>query len=151
LITIIGTLHLPDARLVTLSACDTGITESSRAADEHVGLPAAFIAAGAAAVISSLWPVDDFSTMLLMERLYTIHLGGASVASALREAQLWLRELQVQDVIAWLDTTQTDLGSDRVLESGNLSLIAQTFQGLEPKDRPFANPYYWAPFILSGA
>lgn len=90
---IIGTLNLEACRLVTLSACETGITDVSQSPDEYIGLPAGFMQAGAPAVVSSLWTVDDRSTALLMERFYRNHLEkGMSYPAALREAQLWLRD-----------------------------------------------------------
>lgn len=89
-----GRLNLEVSRLVTLSACETGITDVDRSPDEYIGMPAGFLQAGAPAVISSLWTVDDESTRLLMEHFYLInHLGsGLDFAAALREAQLWLRD-----------------------------------------------------------
>jgi CHAT domain-containing protein len=78
---------------VVLSACETGIVDVNRSPDEYVGLPAGFMQAGAPAVISSLWTVDDHSTALLMERFYRNHREKKmSFPAALREAQLWLRD-----------------------------------------------------------
>lgn len=89
-----GALDLSANRLVTLSACETGVIDVSQAPDEYIGFPAGFLQAGAPAVISSLWTVDDKSTSLLMERFYRNHLEkGMSLAKALREAQLWLRDM----------------------------------------------------------
>lgn len=150
--TIMNELQLQDARLVTLSACDTGLVQSQRAADEQVGLSTAFMAAGSAAVISALWPVDDFSTMLLMERFYASHLGGASISSALREAQLWLRDLQVQELKALLDSDhQSGRGSEGAAPGDMRWPVMQSFELADPTLRPFENPHYWAAFILNGA
>ena len=49
-------LHLPGARLATLSACETGVP-GTRLPDEVVSLPSAFIRAGFAGAIGSLWTV----------------------------------------------------------------------------------------------
>jgi CHAT domain-containing protein len=38
---------LQHARLVTLSACETGVVDTERGADELIGLPAGFLQAGA--------------------------------------------------------------------------------------------------------
>jgi CHAT domain-containing protein len=85
-------LDLSAARLVVLSACETGVVDFNNVPDEFVGLAAGFLQAGAAAVVSSLWTVADRSTALLMEQMYRI-MGRAAVgpAEALREAQFWLR------------------------------------------------------------
>jgi CHAT domain-containing protein len=64
---------MSSARLVTLSACETGITDiKTGSSDEFVGLPAGFMLAGVPCVVSSLWSVPDISTAILMERFYPI-------------------------------------------------------------------------------
>jgi CHAT domain-containing protein/Tfp pilus assembly protein PilF len=79
-------LDLP-ASLVVLSACNTGRGESV-AGEGVVGLPQAFLAAGATQVIMSLWPIDDLATAQLMKIFYHNYLAkGVSPAAALREAQ----------------------------------------------------------------
>ncbi len=66
-------LHL-NARMVTLSACDTALGSGDfsefPAGDEFVGLNRAFLEAGSDAVLASLWKVDDHSTEVIMDRLY---------------------------------------------------------------------------------
>lgn len=82
------------------------------AADEALGLSTAFLAAGAAGVVATLWPVDDYSTALLMSRFYESlietgsrpgHPHGGDPAAALRAAQLWLRALTPEDEETYLD------------------------------------------------
>jgi len=57
------------ADLVTLSACETGVGRLERG-EGVLGLARAFMAAGARSVVMSLWPVNDRSSALLMERFY---------------------------------------------------------------------------------
>ncbi len=80
--------------LVTLSACETGMgsgffTEIP-AGDDFVGMTRAFLQAGSASVLATLWEVDDRSTVDLMKSFYT-HLEEAGVnddkAVALADAQ----------------------------------------------------------------
>ena len=90
--------QLKDTRLVFLSACETGLAGVVKMSEEFVGLANGFIAAGAAGVISSLWPVFDDASYLLSTRFYEELLnerGGErqSPASALRAAQRWLRQV----------------------------------------------------------
>jgi CHAT domain-containing protein/Tfp pilus assembly protein PilF len=63
-----------DARLVTLSACETGMGSGFfneiPAGDEFVGLTRAFLVAGSHSVLATLWEVDDRSTVKLMEGFY---------------------------------------------------------------------------------
>lgn len=85
-------LDLETLRLVTLSACETGITEFSQLPDEFIGLPAGFMQAGSPGVVSSLWTVDDNSTSILMERFYAFLLEDRlPPAAALKAAQARLR------------------------------------------------------------
>ena len=91
-------LHLAGARLATLSACETGIP-GTKLPDEVVSLPSAFIRAGFAGAIGSLWTVRDDSTAQLMTSFYQLWRekeGGKvrSPAQALAQAQ---RELRAQE------------------------------------------------------
>ncbi len=74
------------ASLVTLSACDTGRSVIS-GGDELLGLMRAFLAAGAAALLLTLWAVDDRSTAVLMTDFYRDLLAGSGKGAALRQAQ----------------------------------------------------------------
>jgi CHAT domain-containing protein len=83
-------LHLPDA-LVTLSACESGRSQIA-GGDELLGLLRAFLGAGAATVVVSLWLVQDDTTARLMANWYEQLQGqGLSPAAALRAAQLALK------------------------------------------------------------
>ena len=74
------------ARLVVLSACETGLGKLSRG-DELVGLQRAFLYAGTPAVITTLWKVDDKATFELVRAFYT-RLESTEPVGALRQAQL---------------------------------------------------------------
>jgi len=75
------------AALVTLSACETGVSDVL-AGDELIGLARGFLQAGAASVVVSLWAVNDATTARLMERFYTRLERGFGAAAAMREAQI---------------------------------------------------------------
>ena len=74
-----------DARLVTLSACETGLGKVA-SGDDVIGLIRGFIYAGAGSVLASLWKVDDIATADLMRRFYAER-AAAGNAEALRAAQ----------------------------------------------------------------
>jgi CHAT domain-containing protein len=98
---ILSDLDLSGVNLVVLSACETARGERSRG-DEVMGLTRAFLYAGSPGVISTLWNIDDEASAALMEDLYRHLLSGASVADALREAQLGLlREGDYKDPYFW--------------------------------------------------
>jgi CHAT domain-containing protein len=58
-----------NAKLVTLSACETGLGNLDQG-DEITGLSRAFLFAGSASVIVSLWSVADYPTAMLMANFY---------------------------------------------------------------------------------
>jgi CHAT domain-containing protein len=78
-----------DASLVTLSACQTGRNVVG-GGDELLGLMRAFLCAGAASLVLSLWAVEDQSTAQLMVAFYRRLAEGWNKEAALRAAQLAL-------------------------------------------------------------
>jgi CHAT domain-containing protein len=128
-------LALDDTDLLTLSACETGMSGSASDGREVDGLGTTAQLKGAKAVISSLWEVDDTSTGELMGDFYKRWVEGRgklTKVEALRDAQL--------DLLRGKITPQSG-GSDR-----GFSMPAD--------DRAaalnYAHPYYWAPFVLMG-
>jgi CHAT domain-containing protein/tetratricopeptide (TPR) repeat protein len=75
------------ASLVTLSACETGVSGVAPG-DELLGLVRGFFYAGTPTLVLSLWTVDDEATAELMTDFYKDLLAGARPAAALRAAQL---------------------------------------------------------------
>jgi CHAT domain-containing protein len=83
----IARLDLRRLRLVVLSSCGT-TQPRSRRDDAEGGLADAFLDAGAAAVVSSLWEADDAEAVALMRELHAALRAGAEGAEALRRAQV---------------------------------------------------------------
>jgi len=75
-----------DADLVTLSACETGLSKIANG-DDLVGLTRGFLYAGSSSIVASLWEVNDFATSHLMTRFYE-ELQKTDKREALRTAQL---------------------------------------------------------------
>ena len=80
-------LDLWGTKLVTLSACDTGVGEV-RNGEGVYGLRRAFFLAGTESLLMSLWPVSDYVTRELMTEYYTGLKKGLGRGEALRQAQL---------------------------------------------------------------
>jgi len=153
LVDVIRRMNLQSCRLVVLSACETGLSEFQRIPDEFLGLPAGFLQAGAPAVISSLWPVSDLSTMLLMKHFYEGHLGeNLPPAEALHRAQRWLCNATNQE-LSDLFRKLRDSASDKSRMSFAEARTQFQRYTLNPdqNERPFNNPHYWAAFTLTGA
>lgn len=79
-------LTLEGCELVTLSGCETGLALVG-GGDEQLGLGRAFLVAGAASLVISLWPVEDNATNELMQIFYQHILRGETKVQALRAAQ----------------------------------------------------------------
>lgn len=149
--TILAQFDLTGCRLATLSACDSGVVDIGISPDEQFGLSSAFLQAGAAAVISTLWPVQDFSTMLLMEKFYETYVREKRpIAAALRQAQLWLRDLP-NATLAQILRGYRDTAPDRprmAFETARTML--RDAATAPPGDCPFRDPYYWGGFMVLG-
>jgi CHAT domain-containing protein len=80
-------LDLWGTKLVTLSACDTGVGEI-RNGEGVYGLRRAFLLAGAETVVMNLWPVSDYVARDMMVTYYAgLHVG-LGRGEALRNAKL---------------------------------------------------------------
>jgi CHAT domain-containing protein len=83
--------------------------------------------------MATLWPVADESTSLIMTDFYKRREAGASKIEALRQAQLGMLNGTLKP---------TKPHTERSAE--------EPFRFEVDRDKPYAHPYYWAPFILIG-
>lgn len=149
-------LNLNQCRLVTLSACETGLTDPTSISDEYIGLPSGFLYAGSPSVVSSLWTVNDLSTAFLMLKFYenfqSSQKQAGDVAVALNQAQQWLRNLTIEKLDCFLNEHKPQL--DHVLaqlRSGQRMIFQESLKQIRQRQPlPFANPYYWAAFTATG-
>lgn len=86
-------LDLSRARLVVLSACDTGRALVARG-EEIIGLSRAFLHAGSDALLASLWPLADRAAEKLVGRFYRDVKEGEPPAAALVDAARALKSEQ---------------------------------------------------------
>jgi len=152
-------LDLRECRLVTFSACESGIIESKAdsISDEYVGLPSGFLFAGSSSVVSTLWTVDPLATTLFMTKFYhdlkrsSIRDQG-SIAIVLNNTQTWLRTLNSKKLARIKNSQKFQQLLDQVFE---IKRDRKKFQELleaavKREPYPFANPYYWTAFISTG-
>jgi CHAT domain-containing protein len=146
---------LSPARLVTLSACETGITDIVKgSADKFTGLPADFMLAGVPCVISSLWSVPDISKALLIERFYSNYIvEEMDIPMALQDAQLYVRDLATKQVTNYVEkcykSGKWEGKSKEFIEQRRKRYIAKAEKS--PDGKPSQHTYYWAAFTINGA
>lgn len=146
-------LSLPQCRLVTLSACETGLTDPKSLSDEYTGLASGFIFAGSSSVLSSLWGANDLSTTFLMIKFYEnlcLSPKKEEIAIALREAQKWLRDMTISEIEKLLEKYKPYISRWR---KGKQLLLEEQLNLVRNKgiSKPFKHPYYWAAFIAIGS
>jgi CHAT domain-containing protein len=100
-------LNLWGTKLVTLSACDTGLGEL-RNGEGVYGLRRAFVVAGSETQVMSLWPVSDAVSRETMVAYYTALRAGLGRGDALRQAKLaLLKRPSRQHPYYWASFTQS--------------------------------------------
>ncbi|WP_318214067.1 CHAT domain-containing protein [Streptomyces sp. SCL15-6] len=125
---------LADTRLLVLSACSLGQGGIFFLGARPTGsLVQALLRTGVDGVVSSMWRAPDESSSLLIGRFYRLWRSGSHPhpAEALREAQLWLR-----------DVTNGELGG-----TPPASPAARRFW---ETTRPYRHPVHWAAFGYAG-
>jgi tetratricopeptide (TPR) repeat protein len=141
-----GVLSRP--RLVVLSACETGLYDIGHNPEEFTGLPLAFMSLGAAGVLSTLWPVIDDATMLLVAKFYDLHREASfDPPAALQRAQAWLRSASKDELIAF---ARAAAAKGNVATSKLDSLAHDLDEAGGTATAPFAHPYYWGGFVYMG-
>lgn len=137
-------LKMSGIRLAVLSACETGMP-GAHLPDEVISLPMGLLQAGVAGVVSSLWPVSELSTMILLSRFYSLWRGhNVEPASALVEAQQWIRDADPSDIVNHCKAFIPELST----QVGEFSKAGQSLYRMLRLD--YSHPYYWAAFTYTG-
>lgn len=117
-------LPLGHVDLLTLSACQTALTDARSARGSEVeGLGVLLLNQGARNVVATLWQVADSSTSQLMVEFYRMRSQSPQVAKA------------------------------HALRIAQLALLRGAPHSADAKrgGSSFAHPYHWAPFVLMGS
>ena len=152
--------HRLHAALVTISACNAGFG-AVEASDEVLGLTRSLLYAGASSVLLSYWPLDDFSTYLIIERSYEelrgmIAAGAGNKATAVREGQRYVHDLTIEvwslvamlalsnappdptSMVSWIYLTKLRSGSQRLVTSGGVAALSQHQNLIDTSPAAFA-------------
>jgi CHAT domain-containing protein/tetratricopeptide (TPR) repeat protein len=125
-------------RLAVLSGLDGPTPRYSQ--NQGHGLAFNLLLAGITGVVAPMWLVNELSATLLLTRFYECwRVHGLPPAVALRQAQLWLRDLTNEEALQ-------HLGASFAEHKDAFKNLSET-----PSSRSFAHPFYWAGFRFIGA
>ncbi|MGB7922028.1 MAG: CHAT domain-containing protein [Pyrinomonadaceae bacterium] len=146
--------------LLTLSACDTAAQRPDATGREVDAFAELAQRLGTGGVMASLWAVLDHSTAQLMKGFYRNRQGGKfTKAESLRKAQLDLLDgrndaMQPSNIAKNAPTaSKKNKGTVRRDNSTDEDIVVEAKYRIPFKidnKKPFAHPYYWAPFVLFG-
>jgi CHAT domain-containing protein len=162
----LASLDFKGLDILTLSACDTASGEVRGDGAEVEGFGEIVQNRGAAAVLASLWPVDDASTAFLMREFYRLrYTEGMGKSEALRGAQTAVMHAGPEGTGGTGGTDVTDVTEGPENRGAAISALAATGAAEagasgagtgnpSPPSRwdgsGWSHPYYWAPFVLMG-
>jgi len=104
----------------------------ARILDETVSFAGAMMQAGAQGVVAALWKVSEAAAVLVLQRFHEGLAARHPPATALAEAQRWLRSVTRGEV------------------AERYPHLLRTRLKADPADRPFAEPVDWAAFTYTG-
>jgi len=144
---IIRYFNLSECSLVTLSACETGQVQLDNT-DEYISLTSGFLLAGCPSLYVTLWSVNALSTAILLIKTYeNLYQQPGKLALALNQAQIWVRDTDIQGFLDWTNQCHLLDGNWRETLQGCLEEDKET-QGVSAKI--YQNPYHWAGFCAAG-
>ena len=93
----------------------------------------------------SLWNVSDIPTALLMQKFYKNLKVGQTKSTSLRNAKAWLRNLTAHELE---EISKSDPHFAQLTRGVGQAVTAT--KGQQVDNKPFAHPYYWPAFVLTG-
>ncbi|MEA5419535.1 CHAT domain-containing protein, partial [Spirulina sp. CCNP1310] len=139
--------------LICLAACETGITATGEFINEFVGFPAVFLKKGSQTILSTLWTVNETSSMIFVVEFFRHYQTHHNPTAAFHHAQTHLQTLTWSGLAQWYRAA-SDPNLKRTIRDGLKSLASNIEDDPDrhpPDQTPYAMPYHWAGFILTTA
>jgi CHAT domain-containing protein len=141
-------------QLIGIAACETALTGNQTITTEYVGLVSGFMRQGASCVLSTLWVVEDVSSTLLTIEFYRRFTAGMAPATALKQAQQWLRTVTYPELARWYRTRAQEIANYNSYRCEDLTDLAANIETDRAKmnstQPPYADYYNWAGFVITG-
>ncbi|MCT7952449.1 tetratricopeptide repeat protein [Ancylothrix sp. C2] len=144
----ISKIPLETTHLVTLSACETAITKEEIKID-YVGLVSAFLKHRIPYILTTLWRVPEEASMLMMVKFYELRETQPETI-ALAQAKTWLQNQTWQDIHQFYQSLETELKTEPYRTQKAVEDAINRTSKQPANIQPYANPYYWAAFIING-
>ncbi len=151
---------------IFLSCCETHLGDST-ITDDILTLATGFLCAGARSVIGTLWRVNDLATSIFTIHYYQQRQDGFSRSEAIGLSQSYLRNLTKEQIapfqtslIAYAHKIKAEYKNNAELRDTyhaalDLQELLEKFFTIDSlsetlRERPFADPYFWAGFTCQG-
>lgn len=136
--------------LMTLSTCETVMTNNQNITTEYVGVVTAFLNQGVSHVLSPLWTVESAALALVMIEFYRRLQQNKPAAKALAEATAWLKELTAGELQQWYEELLNKLPQEGQKIRASLALELHRSRNVSAETKLYNHPYYWAAFKIAG-
>ncbi|MEM8637188.1 MAG: tetratricopeptide repeat protein [Cyanobacteria bacterium P01_G01_bin.54] len=150
----LGTIALNHCELWSLEmpeACSLRYPEKT---PEILTVSTVLLSQGITYVLRPLWRVESPAHLLFMVEFYHRLAQGSSAIVAHKQAQIWLRTITIGELLKWYQARiqQMEPHPDCATQLGALVQAIQDdpIQALNPEDKPYAHPYYWAGYVIVG-